>query len=154
MQSNIQVHSRTFKKNIQARTLKEHSSSRTNMNRVPFCRISRCSQRMSPMNGGARLRNASRSSWTRSLPSTLKLLMLMPSRLNSQIAQLSHCITWIASQLCGSVRGHEVLATCTLRQSNNNKVCYSLEIWWLSVWTEDNINKWSNNKIRKTCLIL
>ena len=104
---NIQVHSRTFKKNIQARTLKEHSSSRTNMNPVPFCRISRCSQRMSPMNGGARLRNASRSSWIRSLPSTLKLLMLMPSRLNSHIAQLSHCITWIASQLCGSVRGHE-----------------------------------------------
>lgn len=70
---------------------------------LPFCRISRCSQSISPMKGGASFRNFSFSILHNSLPRMAKLFTLTPSSVNSCIAQFNHCTTWVSLHCIGSV---------------------------------------------------
>ncbi len=70
---------------------------------LPACNISKCSHKMSPMNGGAWSRNFSRPSSTSSWPLMENLLIMTPSRENSCMAQCSHCDTWLWLQAFGSM---------------------------------------------------
>ena len=69
---------------------------------LPLCRISRCSQRISPIKGGARLRNASRPNSQSSCPERAKFGMTTPSNENSRMAHANHCITWTSVHCIGS----------------------------------------------------
>ena len=70
---------------------------------VPFCSISRCSQRISPTNGGASFRNMSRPILRSSGPHMDKLLIQTPSSENSCTAQFNHFSTWRVDHCWGSV---------------------------------------------------
>ena len=70
---------------------------------LPFNIMSKCSHRMSPMNGGTRARNPSFPRPHISLPRMLKLLVLTPSSENSLMAQFSQCLMSESLQSRGSV---------------------------------------------------
>lgn len=70
---------------------------------LPFFIMSKCSQRMSPMNGGVLERKSSIERPQRSAPVKLKLASLTPSRLSSLTAHLIQATTCCWLHFCGSV---------------------------------------------------
>lgn len=74
---------------------------------VPFCNISRCSQRMSPMKAGALARNASLPIPHMSLPLILKVWRVRPSSENSRVAQRSQWATCVSVHCRGSAEKKE-----------------------------------------------
>lgn len=71
---------------------------------IPFCRISKCSQRISPVNGGALAKNPSRPRAIISRPRIFENAPIFPhSSENSFVAQLSQQITWSSLHRRGSI---------------------------------------------------
>ncbi len=81
---------------------------------LPFCSISRCSQRMSPTKSGARSRNRSLPSAQRLAPSMLNLWKSTFFRLNSFTVQVNHSLTWASVHSRGSREEKGTDAICIL----------------------------------------
>lgn len=78
--------------------------------------MSKCSHRMSPMNGGTRAKNPSFPRLHISLPRMQKLLKLTPSSENSLIAQSSQCLMSASLHSRGSAQPS---VRCQARRQNS-----------------------------------
>lgn len=72
---------------------------------LPFCKISKCSHKISPVNGGAIAKNPSRPNPTISLPCIfMNGSMLLISKENSRFAQFNHIKTCSGVHCRGSAK--------------------------------------------------
>ena len=85
---------------------------------LPLSRISKCSHKMSPINAGVRARNTSLPRASISLPFMVKLDALIPSKLNSLVAQFSQWSTSASAHWRGSVKGTKWTNSECLKRSN------------------------------------
>lgn len=89
-------------------TATPHSVHLTLSPQLPFCRISRCSHKMSPTKSGASSRKQSFPSAQRAAPFIQNFWKSTPFRLNSFTAHITQSRTWVSVHCRGSEGRHQM----------------------------------------------